>query len=93
MKLFISLFYYVIYALLFFGSWLGVVGAAMNRDSSFIATFGFYLFLLLLLGTPALFYRLAKKNKLKWIIISGGMPLIIYAVFLGYYIATNDIYL
>ena len=92
MKLLVSFTYYIIYAFLCWGSWLGIVGAAMNRDTSFIATFGFYLFMSLLVATPVLFYLLVRANKLKWIVITGGVPLIIYGAFLGHYIATNDIY-
>ena len=91
-KIIVLVLYYLSYAFLFWVSWLGIIAGAMNRDTSFIAEFGFYLFLSILIGSPVVFYFLIRLTKLRWLIIAGMIPLLIYAGFFGYYLATHDVY-
>ena len=75
---------------------MGIVGAAMNRGSSYIAELGFYVFLSALILFPIIlvfvFKKINKKINKKIILAMGGIPIIIYIPFFVYYVSTNDIY-
>lgn len=92
MKLLIAIVYYLIYTFLFYVSYMGIVGAAMNRGSSYIAELGFYVFISALIIFPIILVFTFKKITKKIILAVGGIPIIIYIPFFIYYVSTNDIY-
>ena len=71
---------------------MGIVGAAMNRGSSYIAELGFYVFISALIIFPIILVFTFKKITKKIILAVGGIPIIIYIPFFIYYVSTNDIY-
>jgi hypothetical protein len=92
-KILVAVLFYISYALLFGFSWFVIVAAAMNRGASSLGSFGFYLFLALLITSPMLFTLLIKKDKFKWLLVAGSIPLVIYACLFGFHIATNFVYI
>jgi hypothetical protein len=72
---------------------MGMVGAAMNRGSSFIAELGFYIFVSALILFPIFLGISFKKINNKILIAVGSVPLVIYIPFLVFYVTTHDIYL
>jgi len=71
---------------------MGIVGAAMNRDTSFIAELGFYIFTIALILFSIFLIVSYKKVTKKVILIIASVPLTIYFPFFVYYISTHDLY-